>query len=270
MTNQQDTEILFMREASISSVSLGLGLTQLRKYSFVKPGFFYSSMFMITIGLERLMKLIVIYDHRIRNNRAFPNNNQLKHEYGHKIHDLFESAIKINSENNYSNEHDELLEDKITQTIIEYLSEFAQTSRYYNLDGLTGKPQQNKEPLNRWNEEINSIILSRHYKPRKKKAEQINAISSQTEDITFVMLTSENGQDITSIGEFHTEDDEVKIKQKYSMYYIYIIARFLVNLLSGLETHGKFFPFLREYFHHLECEDRSYILSRKTWLPSEY
>uniref|UniRef100_UPI003AF8CFED hypothetical protein n=1 Tax=Thiolapillus sp. TaxID=2017437 RepID=UPI003AF8CFED len=108
------------------------------------------------------------------------------------------------------------------------------------------------------------------YKPRKKKAEQINAISSQTEDITFVMLTSENGQDITSIGEFLTEDDKVKIKQKYSMYYIYIIARFLVNLLSGLETHGKFFPFLREYFHHLECEDRSYILSRKTWLPSEY
>jgi hypothetical protein len=267
MTNQQDTEILFAREASMSSMSLGLGLTQLRKYDFVKPGFFYSSMFMITIGLERLMKLIVIYDHRIRNSGAFPDNNQLKHEYGHKIHDLFESAIKINSENNYSDEHSELLEDEIVNLIIEFLSEFARTSRYYNLDGLTGKPHQNKEPLNRWNEEINSIILSRHYKPRKMKMEQIDAISAQLEDITSVMLTSENGQGIRSIREFYTEGDKVPAKQKYSMYYIYVIARFLVNLLSCLETHGRFYPFLREYFYHLACTDRSYILSRKTWLP---
>lgn len=251
----------------MSSMSLGLGLTQLRKYDFVKPGFFYSSMFMITIGLERLMKLIVIYDHRIRNNGAFPSNSQLKHEYGHKIHDLFKSAIKINSENNYSNEHAKLLEDEIIQIIIEYLSEFAQTSQYYNLDGLTGKHQQNKEPLNRWNEEINSIILSRHYKQRKKKVEQIEAISAQLEDITSVMLTSENGQGITSIREFYMEGDKVSIKQKYSMYYIYIIARFLVNVLSSLESHGQFYPFLKEYFYHLACEDRSYILSRKTWLP---
>jgi hypothetical protein len=267
MTDYQETEILFAREASMSSMSLGLGLTQLRKYDFVKPGFFYSSMFMITIGFERLMKLIVIYDHRIKNNGEFPDNNQLKNKYGHKIDELFASAIDINLKNNYSDEHLSLLNDNLIDLIIKFLTDFAQSSRYYNLDGLTGRLQKNKEPLNRWNEEINSVIISRHYRITKRKEQKINTISSKIEDSAFVMFTSENGEKISSMKEFFTEGDKVPTKQKYSMYYIYSISHFLVNLLSNLETHGNFYPFLTEYFHHLLCNDKSYVLSRKRWLP---
>lgn len=250
----------------MASMSLGLGYTNLRKYNFGETGYFYSSMSLITIGLERLMKLIVIYDHRI-NYGKFPSNNELKSEYGHKLHNLFSKSIDINSNRKYRNDCDALKEDSIYASIITFLSDFAEKARYYNLDCLTGKKQNNLEPLKRWEKQINSIILQRHYKPRKSKKHQIEAIASLIENTSAVSFHSESGENITSAKALFLEGDKIAIKQKYSMYYIYVISRFLSVLLCKLEAEGNFYPHLNEFFYLFRCENKSYILRRRIWIP---
>ena len=260
-------EILLVREASMASMSIGVGLTHIRKYDFVQPGFFYSSLYSITTGIERLMKLILIYHSRVENNDKFPNNGQLK-AFGHKISDLFNLSLSINSKFGFNNEEDVLKKDILYEIILNFLSDFANQSRYYNLDTLTGRLQNNEEPLKRWDEDVNSIVLKRHYKPRKEKLEQIKAIAAMAENSTFVKFSDDSGNDVGSLKQFYLKGDQVTTKQKYSMYYIYVIVRFLSNLLADLQYEGKLYPVLQDFFVVFRNSDKSYVLNKKSWNPN--
>lgn len=260
-------EILLVREASMSSMSIGVGLTHIRKYDFVQPGFFYNSLYSITTGIERLMKLILIYHYRVKNNDKFPNNGQLK-AFGHKISDLFNQSLSINSKFGFNNEEDVFKNDILYGIILNFLSDFANQSRYYNLDTLTGRQQNNEEPLKRWDEDVNSIILKRHYKPRKEKLEQIKAIAAMAENSTSVKFSDDSGNDVGSLKQFYLKGDQVTTKQKYSMYYIYVIVRFLSNLLADLQHEERLYPFLQEFFVVFRNSDKSYVLNKKSWNPN--
>lgn len=260
-------EILLVREASMASMSIGIGLTHIRKYDFVQPGFFYSSLYSITTGIERLMKLILIYRYRVENSDKFPNNGQLK-AFGHNISDLFSLSLSINSQFGFKNEDDLFKKDILYGIILNFLSDFATQSRYYNLDTLTGRQQHNEEPLKRWDKDVNSVILQRHYKPRKEKLEQIKAIAAMAENATFVKFSDDSGNDVGSLKQFYLKGDQVTTKQKYSMYYIYVIVRFLSNLLADLQHEGRLYPVLQEFFVVFRNIDKSYILNKKSWNPN--
>jgi hypothetical protein len=62
---------LLNREAALSAQLLGNGLTSIRKYDFSSKGIFYSGMFSISIGLERILKIILVLDYQIKNSK-FP------------------------------------------------------------------------------------------------------------------------------------------------------------------------------------------------------
>ena len=260
-------EILLVREASMASMSIGIGLTHIRKYDFVQPGFFYSSLYSITTGIERLMKLILIYRYRVENSDKFPDNGQLK-AFGHKISDLFNLSLSINSDFGFKNEEDIYKKDTLSGIILNFLSDFANQARYYNLDTLTGRQQNNKEPMKRWDEEVNSVILKRHYKPKKEKLEQIKAIAAMAENSTFVKFSDDGGNDVGSLRDFYLKGDQVTTKQKYSMYYIYVIVRFLSNLLADLQREGRLYPVLQEFFVVFRNSDKSYVLNKKSWNPN--
>ena len=59
----------------------------------------------------------------------------------------------------------------------------------------------------------------------------------------------------------------VPTKQKYSMYYLYILIRYLSQLLQFLEEKGEFYPFLREFFMIFMVEKREEIIRKKSWNP---
>lgn len=68
MTNITNQLELLGREAELASKTLGTGLTELRKYSFGGFGYFYSGMFSLVIGLERVAKLTLLSNYYISNN----------------------------------------------------------------------------------------------------------------------------------------------------------------------------------------------------------
>jgi hypothetical protein len=86
---------------------------------------------LLLLGLERLLKLILIYKYRVENNDTFPDNATLK-EYGHDIEKITNLVIK-----GYESKLLFRKDDEPYKSMIKLLSD-AKSTRYYNLD-LTGK-----------------------------------------------------------------------------------------------------------------------------------
>lgn len=258
-------EILLCREASLSSMSLGHGLTQLRKYDFSATGYFYSSLSLLSIGLERLLKLIVIYDFRIQNGK-FPDNKILR-SYRHELVELIQKAEDLANLHKLKTTSFSCSEILVAE-IIKLLSDFAVDSRYYNLDCLTGiKKDKSIEPLASWEQKINSKILNRHFRPNKRTIAQWEYLATKMEDLSYVRHTSEDGSEINTFKAYAAQAMVAETKQKYSMYYVYTIIRFLCEILSELEWKGQFYPFLREYFVVFLNPEKQYVLNKKSWNP---
>lgn len=258
----QEQDFLLSRESALAAMSIGQGLSLIRKYDFVKHGYGTQAFFMLSIGIERLLKVIIIYNYRRKNNNAFPDNQVLKNN-GHNIRKLFDQAIHIADEISKQELYQSLKADPIFDMIINFLTEFANSSRYYNLDTLSGKLSHTDEPLRKWNKTINRLIVERHFKQNENKAQRISALANMIEDRFIVSFENENGKKITNIRDFYLEGMTVDVKQKYSMFYSYVIVRFLSNLLWNLDR--NYHPFVSEYFMIFRNTDDSYVRSRKTW-----
>lgn len=262
----QEQAFLLGRECAQAAMSLGQGLTLIRKYDYVKHAYGTQAFFMLTIGIERLLKIIVIYDHRQLNNNAFPNNAELKNA-GHKIDKLYKRAKDIATRIGQPELYKPIEDDPIFALIIKLLTEFAQNARYYNLDTLTGHLNSTDEPLRAWNKTINKAIIERHYRHNKKKEEEIINLSNAVGNHFLVSFDNEEGTGIDNIKDFYLEGMTVDVKQKYSMFYVYCLVRFFSTLLWHLDK--GYYPMVSEYFGKFRITDDAYVKSRKTWNPYE-
>ena len=112
-----------------------------------EPGPFYSAFFNYAIGLERLLKVLLMLD-RWHDERKFPDNIQLR-KYGHNVAMLHEHVLKLFPKYDivWNNEW-EL--DAINKDLLNFLSDFASGSRYFNLDQLVGSSNHGGNPIYRW------------------------------------------------------------------------------------------------------------------------
>lgn len=258
----QEQDFLLRRECSLAALSIGQGLTLIRKYDFVKHGYGAQAFFMLSIGIERLLKIILIYNHRKNNNNEFPDNAVLK-KAGHNIKSMYALAISIADEIGKPEIYQPLKSDPLYDLIINFLTDFAHSARYYNLDTLTGTLNKTDEPLRAWNSTINKIIVERHYKHNPRKAEAISKIADAVGEYFIVSFNNEEGKEINNIKDFYLEGLTVDVKRQYSMFYIFCIVRFLSNLIWYLDK--DYYPFVSEYFTYFRQTDDAYIRKRKTW-----
>ncbi|OAV70984.1 hypothetical protein Barb4_00965 [Bacteroidales bacterium Barb4] len=258
----EEQKFLLCRECSLAALSIGDGLTLIRKYDFVKHGYATQAFFMLSIGIERLLKIILIYHHRKNNNNKFPDNAVLK-KIGHNIKSMYDSAISIADEIGNPDIYKPLKADPIFDLIIDFLTDFARSSRYYNLDILTGNTNQTDEPLKKWDSTINKIIVERHYKHNPQKSKVTLKSAEAIDNIVNVSFYNEQGEGVNNIKDFYLEGMTVDVKQKYSMFYIYCIIRFLSNLIFYLDK--NYYPFVSEYFSIFRLTDDTYIRKCKTW-----
>lgn len=258
----QEQDFLLGRECALAASSIGQGLTLIRKYDYVKHAYGTQAFFSLSIGIERLLKIILIYNHRRINNNKFPDNGVLK-KAGHEIKSMYEIAIGIANEIGQADIYSPLKADRIYDLIIDFLTDFAHSSRYYNLDTLTGHQNKTDEPLRRWNTKINKIIVERHYRYNQKKVEEIEKLTDAFGGHFLVSFDNEDGKEISNIKDLYLEGLTVDVKQKYSMFYIYCIVRFLSELLRHLST--NFYPNVSEYFTIFRISDDAYVKRIKSW-----
>ena len=260
------SDLLLLREASLSSMAIGTGLTYIGRYDFAEYGYFYSGLQSLCVGIERLLKLILIYDYRLINQGQFPANKYLK-PFGHNLTDLIAKARLINQAHSTNVEDNFLSDDELYQKIISMMTDFALSSRYYNLDYLSGGQPSGVEPLQRWDEEICSAILNRHHVRSSDNFQQNNDLATFFDSFSVTRFTHENGDEIATAFDQLAEGDESVTKQLYSKVYLFAIVRFLSRLHAELEYKGAFLPYLREFFATFLIEDEEHVLEKASWNP---
>jgi hypothetical protein len=259
------------REGQLAAEQIAVGITALGAANHAQPGIYIQAFFGLSIGLERLAKLILVADHAIDHSGAFPTNDELKN-IGHHIGALLNRCADLSEKYRAGEPYCERPADPIHEGIILCLTEFGVLSRYYNLDLIAGgKARRLPEPIAAWWSRVGRPILARHYSDRQraKDAAQSAAMAELFGPVTSVLRHTEDQTPITDIATLMTHGGATRIVQKYGRLYVFQLVRWLAFLMTDLShaAHGKgieAFYGLNEPFA-LFLNDDSYFLGRKSW-----
>lgn len=148
--------LLLQQEAILAKSSVLSGFEFMIKGGFddVYKGHYYTAFFQLSIGIERMLKLVIISDHMFRNSYQPPDIKTIK-TYGHDLLALYLSAKEISGK--YDNTIVPVLEEKsIHHNILVFMNDFAAaTGRYHNISNIT--QVTNLDPLTVWWDIIDQI-----------------------------------------------------------------------------------------------------------------
>lgn len=130
------------------SASFLNGFDLLHRSNFDFPGSIYSTFFQLSTGLERLMKIVVTLDHKTKHNLGNPTDKQLR-AFGHSINSLYAKCQAIAAERDPS-AAGWFSSGDLEYVVLGFLSDFAESSRYYNLNQLAGGDTKTDDPLTKW------------------------------------------------------------------------------------------------------------------------
>jgi hypothetical protein len=113
-----------------------------------QPGPFYAAFFNYAIGLERLLKILLLMD-KWHRERQFLSDKELKAK-SHGVENLYKDARTLFPQ--YPVAWKDAYEpDAINRDLLSFLAGFANGNRYYNLNALAGAvPQHAKDPIHCW------------------------------------------------------------------------------------------------------------------------
>jgi hypothetical protein len=172
-----DSFLLLQQEAYLIRTSVAQGLTLLRSANLGEKGHYYGAFFGLSIGLERLLKVIIILEHMARNDLTPPARKTLR-TYGHDLIELFSTALAIPTDKS-PHPLAAVAPGSIESDILTQLSDFGEAcGRYANLDSLAiGRPQA--DPLAAW-KTIIERILDEDVPNRKKERARRTALALTT------------------------------------------------------------------------------------------
>lgn len=262
----------FLREAGIASQCLTTGLATLRKANHAQHGLYNQAFFELSIGFERLLKLIVVIDHALEHVGQFPTNTILKQSYGHDLDSLFRKAQEIRARRVDEGLHWDLVDANVATRIMKVLSEFARRTRYYNLDVLTASsvsPNQ-RDPLAAWFEDVASVLVA-SYAPSRARRDMSFAdfLDDVLGDRSAVRHTTEDGRALVSIRDLALHEALMEHVQKEATFHCATIVRYLGEILRALNHHSGpqgviQIPYLSEFFAGFDNSD-SYLKRRRTF-----
>ena len=260
--------LLLEQEGFLISSCLGNGLTNLRSAHVQNKGAFYSSLFNLSIGIERLLKALVIIEHIVMNNLSVPTKQQLRN-YGHNIQELYDQCVKI------ANTRGVALPDRnslnpIQKEIISLLSDFAQTTRYHNLDALNPS-HVGRDPLDHWGEILTAILGQDVPKAQKEKIlRQSNLVASAIDDITITIMhgldkTPLSTEEALALPGLHDQAAKYAVLHVVNLLApLHKLTSELSHLAYTLNTSEPVFPQMPEFIDWL-WNDRQHVLRKKRW-----
>lgn len=263
-----ETHRLLMQEGHLISSCLSAGLTSLARAGTHDKGAFYSALFNLSIGLERLCKSMIIIERMLTSNLVAPSEAEMR-RLGHNLLKLYDEICAISiSRNMPLKGFGEL--DSITQSVIRLLNDFSKSSRYHNLDTLASGGG-GKDPLAEWNKILGEIVstdIPSHI--LSKKRGEIRSAIAPYKDIFFVIGTGLDGSSLSYNEAFELPAiHELAVKRA-----VLRLVTFFVSLrgviskqcgdVYGLGLSSPPIPQMQEFLEWL-WDDRSYVLRKKKW-----
>jgi len=262
------------REASLVRHLVGSGATALGKANYAdQMGEYYTAFFGLSVGLERLSKLILVADFALDNGGKMPEENEIR-KFGHKLIGLAGAVEAIINKRNLSLRYNRP-NTKISSRILECLDAFADArrGRYANFASLDEPNLSSEEPIKRWWSEIAEAVLEQYYygKSSQKRVETNAAIiHSMISPFAMVHLTDESGRHMQDVKSASIRTGQNEIVQKYTRYHALTIVRWLSDVLGEIghiacyqHNIGGFFG-INEYFHTYTVDDK-FLKTRKIW-----
>lgn len=250
------------------SSCLTTGLTELRAAHANNKGAFYSALLNLSVGTERLLKATLIIDHMCGHHLEVPTRKQLK-AYGHDLLKLYDACVRISQTVSCQVPPIGNLETP-SREILFLLNDFAQTTRYHNLDALNS-PGPSKDPLVHWNEILLTILqFDVSSKSKAKIIAAGTAIASAISDCTVTVMQGLDKQALSTAHALVLPSLHDQAAKHAVLYFIKFLCP-LRDLLSDL-SHSAYalgvssppFPQMQEFLGWLS-NDRSYVLAKKRW-----
>lgn len=258
-------------EAQLAAEQIVTGVTVLGRANYMETGLYSQAFFGLSIGLERLGKLIIVADYAIGHSGSFPTDADLR-KIGHNLQNILTRCEAIGKSVNAQRSYTSRPNDSIHKGIEETLSKFATGSRYYNLDYIAGATGQESDPIAMWWTKVAKPICKRYYSGRQRKKDD-NAALFATEHLggcSLVLSHAEDGTEIDDIGGVFGRTGQTAVVQKYGRLYTLQIVRWLASILGELSFSGAYrqgiepLSGLEEPFRIFGNDDH-YLWDRKTW-----
>lgn len=259
------------REAQLAAEQAAHGVTVLGRANHAQTGFYTQAFFALSIGLERMGKLIFLADYAIRNKGAFPTDQDLR-KIGHDLDSLLDKCEEIGACLSQNRDYSARPNDQIHQGIEKVLSLFATKLRYYNLNHLSGADQGQQDPVALWWEKVATPICDRHYSERQRERDETKAAAMEfmIGDNSTVIHTTENGVPIRDVNSFFARGRVTRVVQIYGRLYTMQIVRWLTSIIFDLSHRGAYEQRIQallglyEPFTIFMNED-NYFRRRRTW-----
>lgn len=244
-------------------------LAALRTWRTEDKGAFYGAFFGFTTGLERLLKVLILLDHWHRH-RKFLTDWELK-AYCHDIEKLYKSVENLFQQYGVTPKN-HLKIDKIDRKLLQFLSTFAQRSRYYNLYTLTKGGAV--DPLGEWEDLLRDIY-------EKDVPEEKHLPDLDENDILVDNVQGNACVKLTRTGSTLQTQTEHNYDQEKMVLALPEMCWRLVKILAPLrallisihekireEDHGRdgelSVPYMEECLEFV-CEEKSVIYESENW-----
>lgn len=262
---------MMSQEGNLAQHSLLSGIEAIGKLNYDKTGTFYAAFFQLSVGLERLMKIVVIIDHKSKNNLKNPSGKQIRN-LGHDLVVAYEICKQLAADRGrgMAEWHES---GSVEYKVLRHLSQFAKGARYYNLDSFS--EQQNfDDPIVQW-ASIHHEIANQNISYIKQQ--KINGLALAHCD-KFQMF----GFERSITGEYRTQVDCTFMYELYrraNKYCIWTIVKILKpfyfllrdicneirEIESGMKIDHYTVPDMHEFFPFM-LFDRSTSTRRQRWV----
>lgn len=263
------------REASLIRQLIGSGVTALGRANYAdKKGEYYNAFFGLSVGIERLAKLVLVMDHAIDSQGELPDQRKIR-AYGHELVRLMDEVEGVCVRRSLPMEHTRPSEN-IPKCVIECLDTFADAKRgrYANFQTL-GDPnfEAEFEPIRKWWAEVADPILQEHYKNTATErrvnanAERLHASMSSNSWVHFI---NESGQLMQDVRTASVWSGQTGVVQKFGRYYTLVTIRWLACVHEAISNLAIYEHGLDTFFGHTELfvtyrvEDK-FLRTRKIW-----
>jgi hypothetical protein len=268
---------LLKQEAYLTKNTLLSGFDLLIKANFFqeKDGYFYSGFSLISIGMERILKLAVITHYMLENNYRCPTIKQLQKDFGHNIDTLYSECQKLiilyNDSSVVQSQSPKTIND---DTLIAFFTKYAIRSRYFNLNELC-EAKMEKSPLDNWFDLARAIY--QEYTPEKVIEKSAFHLMCKIHTNRFTGYYNTQGYLMTEFDFFYAQ----YIIEKSSplvIWRIIEILRPIYFLLSEMAYKATDYavennirsiviPYYEEFFNFL-LMDKASIRKKKNWLKN--
>ena len=273
----RDSFFLLQQEGYLIRTLIAQGLTALRSANLDEKGQYYAAFFGLSIGFERLLKVIIILDHMARQELRPPTEGTLRKcggRSGHDLRVLLKTARAINT-NSSLHTLATIEPPSLEYEIIEHLSDFGEScGRYANLDALaSGRAQP--DPLAHW-KGIIAKILEQDVPFRQKEAAHRRATALATDLVQVAWATAHDlDKKQLSLHEWFESPQMLELAASRAVVRIFRILCPLKNVLMEvndraqaenhrLNPHEAAVPFMYEFLDFVENDERM-ILRKKRW-----